>query len=181
MIFPGSIWLTAGAVAVASTVAFATGWKVNGWRLTDHYETAWNKANDQYTRTVEEYAAALELAQRTAAKAASEHQQKVSELSQRIQKLKLQRPTYVTQETNVKDHPFTVGFVHELNSVSNAATPAPVPTGKEGGDPTGILGDPTATSTVTRDELIDWYAEVAVAYGKCREQILSLRSWKEGG
>lgn len=164
------------AVAVVGAIVFGAGWKVNGWRLESSYQREKAEIQRLETERLTAYAAEIERLNKVDRKAAAAHQARVALLNGAIDALRRDRDENAGKDTGVQGHPFTVGFVRELNRVSGTATPVP---GGEAPETRAAVvpGDPTAAAALTRDELLTWYERVAAQYGRCREQISGIVQW----
>lgn len=162
---------------LAALLAFGTGWRVNGWRLTSSYEKERAQAQQLESQRLRFYAAELERTQKEDRKLAARHQDKVAALNARINQLRRERDANAEKDTGTGETPFTVGFVRDANRMRDAAN-GELPGGEApaAGAP-GAAADTGATSTLTRGQLLDWIAEVTKLYGKCRQQVLGVKEW----
>jgi hypothetical protein len=171
-------WGRLVAVALAAAIVFGAGWKVNGWRLESSHQRAMAEQQALEAQRLAAYAAEIERLNKADRKAAAAHQARVASLNGLIDNLKRDRVANANNDTGTPGHPFTVGFVRELNRLSDSAT-GELPRGEAAAPrPAGDAGDTGATSTVTREQLLDWYTQVVKQYAVCREQILAIKAWE---
>jgi len=168
-----------GALLIAAGLFFA-GWSVNGWRWEAKYTDRENILQAQYSKDLAAYAKKLSDQEEENRRTIEEYEGKQASLQTSIDKLKEQAKHAhfnAPPSGGSCDHPFTTDLPRTLNRLSSAASgevpadPAPAP------DTGGAASAPAPTSDVTGNTLVEWYADVARAYGTCRERLDAIRAW----
>jgi hypothetical protein len=176
--------LLAGLALLAAM--FAAGWTVNDWRWQSKYTARENVLLGQAVAAQAKYAADIKKQADDAEEAVAAHEEAEGKLSSRITALQEKarnahfaatpRPSVGGQADCL--HPFTTDLPRAINGLSDAAEGRDVPSGGTGAPSAAVVTDASApVAQTTGSALVDWYADVARAYGECKTKLDAIRVW----